>query len=77
MGLFFRIVFSGPARDVSRETFLRKKGLLYPAPPAMFHVKPFSPAPFTHRRQRHDVSRETLLRKNGLRKKAPPPILGI
>src|SRR5882672_7521044 len=72
MGLFCRIVFSGPAHDVSRETFLRKKGLLYPAPPAMFHVKPFSPAPFNHRRSRHDVSRETLLRKSGTSNNAPP-----
>jgi len=69
MGLFCRIVFFGPGRDVSRETILRKKLSLSSALPAMFHVKPFSPPLFTHRRSRRDVSRETLLRKNERREK--------
>jgi len=47
MGLFCRIVFSGrPPADVSRETFMRKEDCRPSrTPPAMFHVKPFSPAP--------------------------------
>jgi hypothetical protein len=34
---------------------------VFPPLPAMFHVKPFSPAPLSPRR---DVSRETVLRKS-------------
>jgi len=47
MGLFCTFVFSGPGRDVSRETIL-SSAAHPPARAAMFHVKHFcvkAPAP--------------------------------
>jgi hypothetical protein len=63
MGLFCRIVFSGPARPLFHVKHFCVKGLSSQgARRAMFHVKPFSSALFRHR-ARVDVSRETFLRK--------------
>src|SRR4029450_8751250 len=48
MGLFCRIAFFSPARPMFHVKHLCvKRPPPHAAPPAMFHVKPFSPAPRT------------------------------
>jgi hypothetical protein len=47
-GCFAESRFPGLARDVSRETFLRKKDSAQARTACMFHVKPFSPALLTY-----------------------------
>src|SRR5882724_13402787 len=61
MGLFCRFTFSGPVPMFHVKHFCLR-GLPSQASSAMFHVKPFSPAPLIQH-PRRDVSRETFFRK--------------